>query len=96
METIVIDGQSMTSREAVHDRLAVCLDLPEHYGRNLDALYDCLTERALPARLEVRHTAELEASLWTDAQALRETLEDAARSNPVLVVAWGGAPSPGQ
>lgn len=27
-----------------HDYLMEALDLPDYYGKNLDALYDCLTE----------------------------------------------------
>jgi len=26
-----------------HDAIAKCLDFPNYYGRNLDALWDCLT-----------------------------------------------------
>ena len=54
METIVIDGADITTREALHSRLALCLGLRDYYGRNLDALYDCLTERQTDTRLEVR------------------------------------------
>lgn len=31
-------------KERGHDYLAEALNLPEYYGKNLDALYDCLTE----------------------------------------------------
>lgn len=37
-----IEGQAMVSREKAHDELARALCLPAHYGRNLDALWDCL------------------------------------------------------
>ena len=41
-----VDCRALTSRSAVHDELARVFSFPAHYGRNLDALYDCLT--ALP------------------------------------------------
>ena len=44
MKIIVLDGRKMTDRETVHTYLKRKLELPEYYGSNLDALYDCLTE----------------------------------------------------
>lgn len=44
MELIIIDGRRMTTIEATHDYLAKTLRLPDYYGRNLDALHDCLTD----------------------------------------------------
>ena len=39
-----IDLKNITTKEALHDLLAKELSLPEHYGHNLDALHDVLTE----------------------------------------------------
>lgn len=44
MKTIILDGSFLAERETAHNYLKEMLDLPEHYGKNLDALYDCLTE----------------------------------------------------
>ena len=44
MEFIILDGRRMTSVEATHEYLAKTLRLPDYYGRNLDALHDCLTD----------------------------------------------------
>ena len=44
MEFIIIDGRRMTSVEAAHEYLAHTLRFPAYYGRNLDALHDCLTD----------------------------------------------------
>ena len=41
---ITLDAQRMESREQAHRYLREQLQFPEHYGGNLDALYDCLTE----------------------------------------------------
>ncbi len=45
MQCITLDGAKMTDRRTMHDSLAEAFSLPCHYGRNLDALWDCLTER---------------------------------------------------
>ena len=41
---ITLDARQMESREQAHRYLREQLQFPEHYGGNLDALYDCLTE----------------------------------------------------
>ena len=43
--TIFIDADRYPSAKALHLALKLLLDLPEHYGCNADALYDCLSER---------------------------------------------------
>ncbi len=44
MEIILLDGRRMTSRPEAHTYLAEALRFPSYYGRNLDALADCLSE----------------------------------------------------
>lgn len=43
--TIFIDADRYSSAKALHQALKMMLDLPEYYGCNADALYDCLSER---------------------------------------------------
>ncbi len=85
--TIELDGRLMTDRGMTHDDLRQKLSLPEYYGRNLDALYDLLTERQEPTTIIVRHRREMERHLGSYAQALLKTLCDAARANPRLQIA---------
>lgn len=40
----VIDATALIRKGQAHDYLAEVFDFPEYYGRNLDALYDCLGE----------------------------------------------------
>jgi len=44
MRTIYLDCRKMTSKAAAHEYVAEMLGFPKYYGRNLDALYDCLTD----------------------------------------------------
>lgn len=85
-ETIILDGDRMRNRRAAHDHLSEQLRLPEYYGRNLDALYDLLTERAGPTRLVLLHREALLYWLGGYGAALCQTLEDADRANPSLEV----------
>lgn len=45
-----VAGLGLRDRLSVVDAIAAELHFPEHFGRNLDALYDCLTDLSwLPA-----------------------------------------------
>ena len=80
----VIDGAVITSRSELHDSLFRQLDLPDWYGRNLDALYDCLTDLSEPASLRLVHFDTLSERLGHYAAALRAVLRDASAENPLL------------
>lgn len=86
METIILDGEQMLSRRQAHDHIAERLQFPDCYGRNLDGLYDLLTERREPVQLAVRHKGTILSRLGAYGEALCRTLEDAARANPRLKV----------
>lgn len=63
----VIDGRSVATIDDVYEVLAVQLDFPPHFGRNLDALWDTLTTD-IPGPLEIR---------WEQAKASRKALKAA-------------------
>ena len=46
MKTIKLDISNISTVRALHIYLAYRLDLPAHYGRNLDALHDVLGEES--------------------------------------------------
>lgn len=44
MKQIILDTNLLSDASKVHDYLMETLEFPEYYGKNLDALYDCLTD----------------------------------------------------
>ena len=44
MREIILDARELVEKEPAHIYLAEMFEFPDYYGRNLDALYDCLTE----------------------------------------------------
>lgn len=80
-----IDAAALTGREDLHDKLAEGLELPPWYGRNLDALWDCLTEPGEGERtLLIAHPEALEERLGQYGVTVLRLLEDAAEENPAF------------
>lgn len=44
MKKIILNGMCLSDKDTAHAYLKEMLSFPEHYGKNLDALYDCLTD----------------------------------------------------
>lgn len=42
MKYIVLDFSGITSQEQLYDYFEKVFDLPDYFGRNMDALWDCL------------------------------------------------------
>ena len=77
-----IDGNGITSRSELHDVLTVELNLPDWYGRNLDALYDCLTDRQEETRILIKNRECLEHTMGKYAFSLMQALHRASKDNP--------------
>lgn len=78
--TALLDGRELTSCAAFHTRIAAQLHFPAYYGKNLDALYDCLTSLPAGSSLTFLHFADFRAHVGERyaARVLR-VLKDAAR-----------------
>lgn len=57
MKHIVLDGKEI--KKESHDYLIKKLDLPDYYGRNLDALYDCLTDIGIETEIEMINSSHI-------------------------------------
>ena len=80
------DCALMTDRKATHDYLKAQLMLPEYYGRNLDALYDVLTEIGDDTEIVLENPAAVAEQLGKYGEALLSTMQEAAESNPHLTI----------
>ncbi len=78
MKVFLLDGKDMTSLDAAYDVISRELSLPEYFGRNLDALYDCLTELSSEGTVIFVNTAILEENLPEKADAILDCFRDAA------------------
>lgn len=84
--TVYLNGNEMVSREAAHDHLVKELNLPDYYGRNLDALYDLLMEVSAETQITLVDPAAVVNFLGKYGQTLLSTIQEAAENNPNLIM----------
>ncbi len=77
-----VDLTGIGSESEIHERLAGALALPDWYGKNMDALHDCLT--AFSGRIIVRGTADAIKNLPEAYQLFRRVCRDSMNENPNL------------
>ena len=78
MSIYLLDGKDMTGKEAAYAVIAKELDFPDYFGKNLDALYDCLTEMNSENAILFVNTAILEENLGDYAEKILSCFRDAA------------------
>lgn len=90
MKKIMLDFNGMDSREEIQEYLAEKMDFPYYYGRNLDALYDCLTDICEPTAVACRLFKNQEDSpLAGYLNKVCRTFQDAEADNGYLAVFFG-------
>ena len=85
MRVCILDGREIKDREMLHDVLASALGFPDWYGRNLDALYDCLTDAGEGTEICLLHENALVEHLGGYTKALVKVMEEAAAENPGII-----------
>ena len=86
MKEIIIEGALIASREELHKVFKEALDLPEHYGKNLDALWDMLTgDIDLPIRIIWRDYNTTEENIGSYAKKTLEVIKRAAETQETKI-----------
>lgn len=76
----ILDGRLCVDRTQTHLVFKELLDLPEYYGMNLDALYDCIS--TMHCTLHVMYWDVMVEQLGHYGQLVLNTLTEAAEENP--------------
>ena len=76
MRYVILDGRTIKDMDAVHGAFAEALGFPDYYGRNLDALHDCLTETSGPVTVVILEADALKAGLGERFSSLLRLLGD--------------------
>ena len=81
MQEFFVDLADAHDAASLHAALAAQLPLPEHYGRNLDAFYDVLTEYGGNWKIVFKHAGAV-------ARGLRAVCADAMTETPGLEIVF--------
>ena len=82
VKKVILDCKKLLQRKQAHLYLAEMLDFPDYYGKNLDALYDCLTEIG-ECIIVLKEEDVLRESEGYGAKVLK-VIKEAAHANPGL------------
>lgn len=87
MRKVELDFKELDSKEAIQKYLAEKMKFPHYYGRNLDALYDCLTDIREPTAIACNMPQKAEDS-WLEGylNKICRTFQDAEADNGNLAV----------
>lgn len=89
MTVLMLDGSSIENLSQLHTAFMRAFSFPEWYGKNFDALFDCLTDMEEEAVIRVTEQTQLWEHLGMDAvNTLRHVLADAAAENPNLKIEY--------
>lgn len=86
MKKRTLCGLCMHTREKAHAHIARRLHLPDYYGCNLDALFDCLTDIREPTQITLRFADSMKKSLGQYGTKLISLLIACTGENPRLSV----------
>ncbi|MED2941804.1 barstar family protein [Bacillus swezeyi] len=78
MNKVILNGESILSISDLHKELKKQLGLPDYYGENLDALWDCLTGWVnMPLVIEWKHVEKSRVYLGDKASAYLQLFREA-------------------
>ena len=88
MTEFVIDLKDVYSPDDLHARIAQTIPVPEYYGKNLDALYDVLTEPEYGGECRIRFTGcdDLGEGMRRYLEAMKQMCGAAEEENPGLTI----------
>ena len=81
MKNVSLDAKKMAEKENMHEYLAKKFDLPEYYGKNLDALFDCLCEINEPTLIKLKNERALDDGTK---ESLTQLFRDVCNENALV------------
>lgn len=86
MRKIQIPGDQFSTEEELHEFVQEQFNFPNYYGKNLDALYDALSEMSEKTQVTVSSSIADEENLGEYGERFLTVLEEAAQDNTDLKI----------
>ncbi len=83
---IVLDIKEFKGKKKAHSYLKKALQFPEYYGKNLDALYDCLGEIGEETVIVIPRAIQDKGYLGEYGKTMLQVFRDAAAENEALKI----------
>ena len=81
MKIVILDAKKMLEKEKMHEYFAKKFDLPEYYGKNLDALFDCLCGINEPTLIKLKNENALDRGTK---ESLTQLFRDVCSENALV------------
>lgn len=88
MEHILLDGGAFVDKATTHALLKEQLQLPDYYGNNLDALWDCLVSDFTPKMITIRNPQRIVDNLGRYGQSLLRLFEELKEQNEEIRIVF--------
>lgn len=81
MKEYTLNCVGIESRKEFHSRISQLMNFPDYYGKNLDALFDVLTDICEETLLVIEEDSQLQDQMETYYPRIVKTLKAASREN---------------
>lgn len=86
MKEIRLNGAEMVDKATTHAYLKRKLSLPDYYGANLDALWDCLSTDFSPKTISINNPAMIVEHLGPYGESIIKLFREIAAENRYIKV----------
>ncbi len=87
MKYITLDFAGIKSLWELHEYFKTVFQLPEHYGRNMDALWDCLYYSfEFPTTIKLKNISAIPDEMGDEVEIMLELFDDLQREDKKVTV----------
>lgn len=86
MREVIFEAAKMTDKASALEHIAKKLNFPDYFGKNFDALNDCLTDISEETEISFDDISLFKSNLGISADMILKVLNHAAKQNGALKI----------